>query len=375
LAKLAQELSLSSHLYRDSFVKAISGVLGTSAFARSITHQLDQERGLLLKTGGLLEQIAQSTNLASNTHLIASANAGLARLAQEIMLPQSSLAGVFADRSLFQDTLTGLMPRGLTTAAIAGMDLSRSLSVSLISQQFLAGMDDLDIGRLVGIDETFRKATLASLGNLSSSYESLIHAVRTSGTTLPAHVPLVIRYPAVEYYREIAVIESITPDNAGQPDASIEEEVSQGLPGADDLLTEFNNSLCGLLVGARRSAKSDNPDRVRHVTTSLRELVTQVLHGLAPDEHIRKWTADPGMFHDNRPTRRARLLYIVRDLDCDPLAHFVEQDVDAALSFVDFLSAGTHLVESKLTAAQLGSVISRAESLLVFLLQLGSERP
>jgi len=289
------------------------------------------------------------------------------------VLAQGSLVGVFADQSLSEKMSRALMPQGLTAAAIAGMDLSRSLSISLAAEQMLAGVDDLAIGRLVGIDETFRKATLAGFGNLSTAYESLIETVR-SNRTLPAYLPLVIRYPPVEYYREIAVIGSITPDSVGRADSSVvEKEIHAGLPRADDLLMRFDKPLCRLLAGARRSAKSDNPDRIRHVTTSLRELVTQVLHGLAPDEQVMKWTADPRLFHENRPTRRARFLYIVRDLDCDPLAGFIEHDVDAALSFVDFLSSGTHVVESRLTAAQLGSVVSRAESLLVFLLQLGNE--
>ena len=52
----------------------------------------------------------------------------------------------------------------------------------------------------------------------------------------------------------------------------------------------------------------------------------------------------------------------------NPLTHFVEDDVRAALSFVDALNSGTHVIESKLTTAQLSSIVSRMESLLVFLL-------
>jgi hypothetical protein len=108
----------------------------------------------------------------------------------------------------------------------------------------------------------------------------------------------------------------------------------------------------------------------RHVTTSVRELFTRVLHGLAPDDDVRQWTSSPELFHDNRPTRRARLLFICREINCDPLTHFVEDDVRAAISLVDSLNAGTHVVESKLTNLQLSSIVSRMESLLVFLLQL-----
>ena len=86
---------------------------------------------------------------------------------------------------------------------------------------------------------------------------------------------------------------------------------------------------------------SRNPDRARHVTTSVRELFSQVLHGLAPDEEVRAWSSNEQHFQNRRPTRRARLLYICRHINSDPLTRFVEDDVQAALSFVEALNADT----------------------------------
>ena len=128
--------------------------------------------------------------------------------------------------------------------------------------------------------------------------------------------------------------------------------------------------MLNLLNGARQSLQSDNPDRARHVTTSVRELFTHILHGLAPDDEIRKWTTDESHFYNNRPTRRARLLYICREFSCDPLTKFVEDDVRAALTLIGSLNAGTHVVESKLTYPQLEAVVYRVESLALFLLKI-----
>ncbi|MCL5733995.1 MAG: hypothetical protein M1274_00155 [Actinobacteria bacterium] len=374
LADLAQKFSVSSHLYEDTFLKAMSGALTSTAFAHGLTQQLKLESGLLQATSGVLEKIRFAGGLSPDIQSLAGANSILTQLAKDIALPQSPLAGAIAAQSLFHERIKELIPGGLTATAIAKMDLSRSLSFSLAAQGVLAGMDSLAVGRLAGIDDAFRQATVVGMTHLSRSYEALIEAVRSE--QLPVvHIPLAIRYPPIEYYREIAVVGSITADQGGRSTADVPvEEVGEGLPCADDLLVQFNKPLGALLDGARRSADGDNPDRVRHVATSLRELITQVLHGLAPDEQIRGWTADPAMFHKNRPTRRARLLYVVRDLDSDQLADFVERDVNAALSFVDFLSAGTHVADSRLTTTQIKSVVARAESLLVFLLQLGNSR-
>ena len=132
----------------------------------------------------------------------------------------------------------------------------------------------------------------------------------------------------------------------------------------------FDDRLLILINGARDSLRSDNPDRERHVTTSVRELFTQILHGLAPDDELRQWSADPDHYHDNRPTRRARLLYICRKFSCDPLTKFVEDDVRAALTLIDSLNAGTHVVQSKLNEFQLEAIVYRMEALALFLLKI-----
>ena len=256
------------------------------------------------------------------------------------------------------------------TTAFAGIDTTRMLSASLAAQTKLTKLDHLVLGKFAGLDKAFSKALTVNLGNLTHSYQSLIDIAATSEALAVRH-PLMTTYPPVEYYREIDVLENITVDNNdGLGDDSIGNAIIDSLPSVDDLLADFDQRLCHLLHGARHALQGDNPDRARHVTTSVRELFTQVLHALAPDAAVHKWTSNTELFHKNRPTRRARLLFICRDINCDPLSRFVEDDVRAALSFVDSLNSGTHVVESKLTRKQLASVVSRIESLLVFLLQI-----
>ena len=141
----------------------------------------------------------------------------------------------------------------------------------------------------------------------------------------------------------------------------IAEAISQSVPSVDALLANFDDSLCPLLQGARAAVMSDNPDRGRHVTISLRELITKVLHALAPDDSIRKWSTDEEHFDKDRPTRRARVLYIYRHINSDPIMSFVENDIRSILLLFDLLQAGTHRVESKLTKSQLYFMLQRTE--------------
>ena len=214
-----------------------------------------------------------------------------------------------------------------------------------------------------------------SFGRLSQSYESLVEAAATS-TPLFRHLPLVTVHAPLDYYREIAVLESLTiAETPEQRDAHA--PVPEGalvLPHVDTMLADFDPELGRLLVGARRSLTSENPDRTRHVTTSLRELITHVLHTLAPDRLVREWATSEEMLHNGRPTRRCRLRYICRSTDSDPLTEFVENDVRTTESLLDALHKGTHVVASQLTPAQLEAIVARTESLLVFLLQVAHER-
>lgn len=133
---------------------------------------------------------------------------------------------------------------------------------------------------------------------------------------------------------------------------------------------EFNSELIIPLNGARKSLRSNNPDRIRHFAISLRELFTRVLHSLAPDEKVGEWSQDPNHYHKGRPTRRARLLFACREINQDPFSNFIEKDIDAVIAFLKLFQKGTHEAKSNFTDAQLTALQNRAESTLRFLLEI-----
>ena len=80
---------------------------------------------------------------------------------------------------------------------------------------------------------------------------------------------------------------------------------------ADRKIETVNKDWLILLKGAEYSLSSKNPDKVRHAITSLRELMTQILHQFAPDAEVEKEFTAPKYYHNGRPTRRTRLQFIL----------------------------------------------------------------
>ena len=375
LTKLARSLTLSTNVYSDAMARIAKQTVVSEGIAHSVAQQLEIERGLFASTDAILKRITQFETISPSIQSIVSANASFARIVERISVEAKVFSKIFEGQERIQNMIKGIGLSDSISSAFARIDTTRMLSASLAAQAKLSALDNLTLGRLAGIDQAFSRAISTNLGNLTRSYQSLIDAAATR-ESLASQLPLITTYAPMEYCREIDVLETITIDDEanGEDERLMANALIESLPSVDDLLEAFDVRLSRLLRGARQALIDDNPDRARHVTTSVRELFTQVLHALAPDNDIRQWSSSPELFHDNRPTRQARLLFICREINCDPLLRFIEDDVRAALSFVDSLNSGTHVVESKLTHSQLSSIVSRVESLLVFLLQLRNGR-
>jgi hypothetical protein len=309
----------------------------------------------------------KSTRMTS----ILGANQNLVNIVGQGALLRGPVSAVLAAQLKLPEMVISPGVGASLAASIAKLNASGVLAASLAAQEKLAGLDRLPLGRLIAADTTFRRSASAHLGQVTRAYEALMSATASQAGP-PVHNYLGTVRPPVDYYRHVKMLESITTpaQRHDSPGEAIHDSLEAGSPTIDELLLARDQSLHPLLLGARQSLLSMNVDRPRHVTTSLRELFTQVLHELAPDQEVSVSTSNGEHFHNGRPTRRARLLYVCRGIDEGPLSAFVQTDVSAALALVDSLSAGTHVVRSKLTEEQLRSLVARMESLLSFLLQL-----
>ena len=140
----------------------------------------------------------------------------------------------------------------------------------------------------------------------------------------------------------------------------------------EELLARVHPDLVVPYRGARDALASDSVDRARHVLTSLRELWSHVLRRLAPDALISKWTTDSKHYHEGKPTRKARISYICRDLCHDAFANFMDADTGSLIALIEFLNH-VHDIKPRLTSIQLKALVLRTETWLMYLLQIDGE--
>lgn len=139
---------------------------------------------------------------------------------------------------------------------------------------------------------------------------------------------------------------------------------------------EFSD-IANMLAGAKEALIGNNPDKIRHALVSLREAFTHVLHRVTPDNLILPWILNQknanGYLHDNKPTRKARLLYICRNISHEPLTKFFEKDIEAALELINLFQR-VHEATSSLSISQLKAIIVKTESALLFVIKVHCEK-
>jgi predicted pPIWI-associating nuclease len=136
------------------------------------------------------------------------------------------------------------------------------------------------------------------------------------------------------------------------------------------LLKKIDARLPKLWRGARMISVSTNPDKTRYASVSLRELMTQVLHILAPDAEIRRWTSDPRYFHNGKPTREIRLLYICQPIANGALSDFIRADIRSVIALGNVLQEGTHGIDADFSALELRLIFNRIEGALCSLIEI-----
>lgn len=246
---------------------------------------------------------------------------------------------------------------------------------SLATQRKLFELRRYHLGAAINASASLKKSLHLNLDNFVKSYKRLFDASAIRPPIIANFEPIIAQYPTLEIFRETEVLEAITvPEYEKEFPAEYEAPRVPEEKDLEVLLQEVDMGLPNLLQGARKALNSDNHDRARHITVSLRELIGHVILLLAPDDSIHSWTDDPHYYHKGRPTRRARLLYINRKINSDSLSKFVDTDVASTLALIDALNAGAHVVSSSLTDRQLRALIDRAEALLLFLLRLNNQQ-
>ena len=210
----------------------------------------------------------------------------------------------------------------------------------------------------------------ASYGGLAESFRGLDDIVQLPAFVLPGATrelsttshALDVLYPMEERTEKEAT--------GLEPYPSVEEEIEDSV--LISLLERVDPQFVTMYRGALAALESNNPDRSRHVLTSLRELWNHLLRKLAPEEEVREWIEEhnnPDHLHNGKPTRYAKMRYALKDLGDEPLREFVEADSRAMVKLYT-LYGRLHGLDTGVTDEQLRIITVRTESYLSYILRV-----
>lgn len=212
-------------------------------------------------------------------------------------------------------------------------------------------------------------SALASYGSLAASMRKI-----SDVTGLPTFIlPGATR----EIYTTGYALETLRPwderdEEEGETEMELVAEAEQETSGCIALLQMVDPELARPYIGARDALNGNNADRARHILSSLRELWSHLLRRLAPNNLVLPWIPNQNqkdLLHKGKPTRKARVLYICRELNNAPLTDFLMQDTQVLVDLI-ILFNRVHKLETDLTDEHLRAIFLKSDSWLMYILQI-----
>jgi hypothetical protein len=277
--------------------------------------------------------------------------------------------------SVHSTWLKGVASARVDVAAIvstAGLALSQSAYQVTVAERMLNSVDLRASVASVASPSALSPIARQYLSQASSAYRGLANSLGT--------LPQITRLPTFvlpETAREIftsghALRTYYLPEQSQDADEiELTERAREETSANVSLLRNIDPGLVAPYVGAHEALVGGNRDSKRHVLSSLRELWNHLLRTLAPDVAVVDWAGEKAddLFHEGKPTRRARMLYICRGVDHEPLSKFVDKDTEAFISMVDAFSR-VHELETGLTDEQVAALVLKADSWLMYILRI-----
>jgi len=327
----------------------------------------------------------QHLAMARSIELSGFASSRIAEIVQANQQYQDLIAQTMVSSRLFKDLtsthqtwLGAVKPMHYSCAQIqaaAKLSLGDVAYRLTVTEHLFAKIDFEALKRRIALPEpAFRKFEEA-IGGITSTYEKLaasIHALPDL-THLPAYaLPGATREIFITSYALDEI--DIHDESERERDASeiqLIAEVEQETSSCIGLLEKVDPALARPYIGAHDALRGKSVDRTRHVLASLRELWNHLLRCLAPDAPVIAWVPEKNkeLLHEGRPTRRARVMYVCRSLNNEPLIDFVVQDTRALVKLVEVFNR-VHELESELTDEQLRALLLRTDSWLTYILKI-----
>ena len=368
LAKLHQDMEAINQMAKPSYLSVIEQMERTLEPIR--LQQLEISRAF--EMSGAMARIQE----------IVSANQHWQELIKQTFASSRISESLAAAHRSWLDTIKPLqhdfwhLSQIQASAKLALCDTSLRLTAT---ERLMTGIDFEAIRSRFQIEMPVISGLESSIAHVAASYGNLAESLREISdiTRLPAFVlPGATR----EIYTTSFALETLRPWDEGDEDEAETEiqfvtEAEMETSGCIALLLQVDPGLARPYIGARDALYGNNADRARHILISLRELWNHLLRRLAPDDLVAAWI--PGvpnqkdLLHDGKPTRRARVLYVCRELNNDPLTDFLMHDTRALVKLIELFN-GVHELEAALTDEQLRAILLKTDSWLMYILQISS---
>jgi hypothetical protein len=372
---------LTSPSYQPSIMKAVIGVKNQLSGFNTI-HNMLPNVDHLVSVSPMIDLSRQATiaiSGLSNPSVMKGLASSLGTNYQpwyEANIAKSSILSSSAYSTLNLIDTSKNLATIIGTQNLSSLSLQSSIvkatEFSLFAEKSLYTVTTENLGSRISIGLVPKNYLTSKFIGLSDSYSTLLKSFESNPLSYTQISPSISRIAPLEYFSTANLLEAISVDE----DITIEEELLKNeIQYENEVmlsshLPKLDPGLYKMWKGAIEAYNSDNTDRVRHFSTSIRELYTHLIHILAPDDAIKKWTAEPAFYHEGRPTRKARLLFICRNINNAPFSTFVKKDVDATIAFIDIFQKGTHDIDPVFSPSHLVTIKSKAENTLKFLLEI-----
>ena len=324
-----------------------------------------------------IEVIKNSFNIQSPMfEFIKAANLSISNIANHSILSGIAKQAITASDLWKQQIISlGSLSETIKASQLAFQSKFAKISeLTLLAQRSMLSTQFAEIGNAVNLSDTLREIFTNVQHDFTKSYSLLFKSFELEADRVISLPPAASLLPPVEFYTGARVLRLITnPQDIeySEEKSVIDELTNQTADIVPKLLQSLEPDLIKLWQGANIALKSNKPDSVRHFIISLRELLTHVIHKLAPDTKIQEWSNSSEHYYNNKPTRRARLLYICREVNFKPFDNFLNKDIESVLACFELFQQGTHEIDSLLNQIQLDAIKLRTESAIRFLIDIG----
>jgi hypothetical protein len=245
-------------------------------------------------------------------------------------------------------------------------------ALQISSYASLALIQNDKFGIAINLSKTFNHSLFNNLKSLSKSYNHLLETSEKLQPQFAVNQKLFESFPALSFYKAASFARSIS--DVEEIDLEIEdtdvtEIITESYPeDINQYLSDIGEDILKLWVEARSALLGDYLGNERHCFLCLRELFTNILHRIAPDEEVMQWSTNAKHIENGKVTRAARLEYVYSSMNFPPFDEFLKADIPYTLKIVSSLQR-VHEAKLSLTPLQKRIIFEKFEVSLKMMIE------